>query len=321
MKEYLLSVIVPVYNARHTIRRCIESIQKQKYENLEIILVDDGSTDDSYLICQNYAELDNRIHIVQKENGGAASARNTGLQVAQGDILAFVDSDDYIDESMYSSMIDFLVKEELDIVVCGRIDEYPDNSKIINFQIQNKVIFSSINAICNILTWKNMDFSPCDKIFKRELFDAVFFPDGKRSEDIITIAELVLKAKNIGHIGEAYYHYCHRDNSCSTCFSVKLGLDTLYSTNEVELLLRKRIDFSEISASFQYYVAHQYLLTWRIFQACNYNGPEVKIVRGYFSHDDTIVKSNFSIKLRIIYILLKYNLYGFIWRYRHKRVT
>lgn len=321
MKEILLSVIVPVYNARQTISRCIESIQHQKYENLEIILVDDGSTDDSYSICQNYAELDKRIYIIHKENGGAASARNMGLQFAHGDILTFVDSDDYIDECMYSNMIGFLEKDKLDIVVCGRIDEYPNNSKIRSFQLQNKTIFSSIDAIRNTLTWNNMDFSPCDKIFKRELFDTVFFPNGKRSEDIITIAEVILKADKIGHIGEAYYHYCHRDNSCSTGFSVKLGIDTMHSISEVESLLKRSAVFSEISTSLQYYIAHEYLLSWRIFQACDYCGKEVEIIKDFFNHNKKMVKSTFSMKLKFLYLLLKCNLYGYIWRYRHKNIA
>ena len=114
----LISVIVPVYNAKKYLDRCIQSIINQKYKELEIILVDDGSKDNSLEICKSYADKDNRIQVIHKENAGVSAARNTGIEAASGDFIAFVDSDDYIDENMYFNMMQKASEYNCDLVMC-----------------------------------------------------------------------------------------------------------------------------------------------------------------------------------------------------------
>lgn len=126
MDNYLISVIVPVYNPGIHIEKCIKSLVNQSYSNLEMILVDDGSTDGSAEICDLWAKKDSRIKVIHKDNGGAASARNAGLDAATGDFIGFIDSDDYIDEDMYEVLLNDIIANNADAARCGinRIDEY-----------------------------------------------------------------------------------------------------------------------------------------------------------------------------------------------------
>ena len=116
-----ISVIIPVYNTSKLLRRCLDSVINQTYKNLEIILINDGSTDDSLSICKEYSQNDSRIILIDKENEGGGKARNAGLDRATGDYIAFVDSDDYIDPDMYSVLMNNLKTSEADISTCGRI--------------------------------------------------------------------------------------------------------------------------------------------------------------------------------------------------------
>ena len=125
-----ISVIVPVYNVERYLKRCIESIINQTYKDLEIILVDDGSTDSSGNICDEYKKIDKRISVIHKKNGGLSDARNEGLKVVTGTYIAFVDSDDFLDLDMYEYMQKNIEKENADIVICGTKIDY-DNGKII----------------------------------------------------------------------------------------------------------------------------------------------------------------------------------------------
>ena len=125
-KEPMVSVIVPIYNVEKYLKRCIDSILNQTYKNLEIILVDDGSPDKCPQICDEYAKSDKRIKVIHKQNAGVSAARNDGLAIAQGDLIGFVDSDDFIHPSMYEEMVNYLVSQDCDLVSCG-FSEFSDD--------------------------------------------------------------------------------------------------------------------------------------------------------------------------------------------------
>ena len=125
----LISIIVAIYNVDQYLEQCIDSIINQSYKNLEIILVNDGSTDNSKNICDYYSEIDKRIKVVHKKNGGVSSARNTGIDIATGDYIAFVDSDDYLELNMYETMINNLEQNQCDMGVCGYSIFYNDSTK------------------------------------------------------------------------------------------------------------------------------------------------------------------------------------------------
>ena len=131
--ENLISVIIPVYNAEKFLNKCLDSVIGQTYKNLEIILVDDGSQDDSGKICDEYAQKDNRIKVIHKENGGDSSARNTGLKMATGKYITTIDSDDWIELNAYEDMLKVLLEKNVDIVRCGFYKNYGEKCEEMTF--------------------------------------------------------------------------------------------------------------------------------------------------------------------------------------------
>lgn len=123
----MISIIVPIYNVEKYLPKCIESIINQTYTDLEILLIDDGSTDNSGLICDKYASIDNRIRVIHKKNGGLSDARNVGLDICKGKYISFIDSDDYIELTMYEKMIKIMINQKVDIVSCNYNHIYNNN--------------------------------------------------------------------------------------------------------------------------------------------------------------------------------------------------
>ncbi|NBJ97536.1 glycosyltransferase [bacterium 1xD8-48] len=212
-KTELISVIVPVYNIEKYIERCIESITSQTYSNLEIILVDDGSADDSGRICDRYKIKDPRINVIHKCNGGLSTARNAGIARAKGDYIGFVDGDDYISQDMYEKLL-WYMKEDVDITCCGRTYILPRRKRR-EYCLGRIEKFSKTEAIEEILLSRKICISACTKLFRRNLFDDLRFPTGRICEDIPTVYNLIKRARNLIHIGEAKYFYYYRENSIS----------------------------------------------------------------------------------------------------------
>ena len=170
----LISVIVPVYNVEAWLPRCGDSILSQTYENLEILLVDDGSTDDSGLICEEYAKKDTRIRVIHKENGGLSSARNSGLDAASGEYIGFVDSDDWIEPEMYAEMLSLMLKSDAQIVCAGRYDVAGGTGeKTVGLCPKRQEQVSGEELAGRIFLWDHCDSSACDKLYRRELFDGI----------------------------------------------------------------------------------------------------------------------------------------------------
>ena len=165
----LISVIVPVYNVENLITRCVKSIIGQTYPNLEIILVDDGSKDNSGSICDELALCDKRIKVIHKKNGGASAARNVGIDKAKGQYIGFVDSDDYIEPQMYESLLFGLKKYNTDISCTGIIKEHLDGSNNIIIRCPSKItVFNSEEIIREILLARYVGSSLCTKLYKRK---------------------------------------------------------------------------------------------------------------------------------------------------------
>lgn len=216
-RDKLISVIVPVYNVRDYLSKCIYSIINQSYKNIEILIVDDGSTDGSEKLCDDFAKRDKRVRVIHKKNEGLSSARNTGLDIAKGNYIGFVDSDDYIAEDMYESLIEYMDKE-IDIVCCGTIyvTNNPMSGKREGYGKSPKnIVFTKENAIEELLAQRYISFSVCDKIYRYELFRQLRFPIGRTSEDLPVVYELINRSRKIINIGKAKYMYCFRKNSIS----------------------------------------------------------------------------------------------------------
>ncbi len=208
----LISVIVPVYGVEEYLPACIDSIIAQTYENLEIILVDDGSPDNCGKICDAYAEKDSRIKVIHKENGGVSSARNAGLDIASGEYIGFVDSDDTANTNMFESLYAELEKNGADVSVCGhtRIERgeksHDEQTKTLSF--------SPEEAIKNILIGKYFCGQLWNKLFKFELLKKVRFDESLYVyEDMLFSVEAILKSKKICYSNEPLYNYFIRETS------------------------------------------------------------------------------------------------------------
>lgn len=231
-----VSIIVPVYNVEKYINRCIDSILSQTFTDFELILVDDGSPDKSGEICDEYAKKDKRIKVIHKKNGGLSDARNVGLEIAKGDFIGFVDSDDYIELDMYEKLLEACEENNSRIAMCGRFNVFGEVIEPF-FSFSGYKIWKSKEAIENLLTWDNIDSSSCDKLFNRELFRDIRFPVGKYNEDIYVMTRIIHNSGKVVHIGEAKYYYYHRPNSITTELFSEKKLDLLEANYEVVKLV------------------------------------------------------------------------------------
>ncbi len=234
--EYKISVIVPVFRVESYLPRCIDSIIGQTYTNLEIILVDDGSDDRCPEICEEYAQRDKRIKVIHKQNGGLSSARNEGIKAATGDLIALVDSDDFINENMFSDLVYELVRNDADIAmcdykyvfendICDGKDRRSDDAEVICISgndAQYMLYRSYEDRITYTVAW--------NKIYKKKLFDGISYPDGRIHEDEARTHELCFRASKIAHLKYPYYYYYQRSDSIvgKTISRTKLDLITAY---------------------------------------------------------------------------------------------
>lgn len=230
MKD-LISIIVPVYNVEKYLEQCIESILNQSYQNLEIILINDGSIDNSGLICDRYKQIDLRIKVIHKENGGQSSARNVGLNIAKGSYVGFVDSDDWIEFNMYEMLYKNICLYNADIATCSYLLEYGDNNiQILEFEEQLMELFEKKNKKMLLKKFLNRELyfsGPCDKLYQMSIFENIRFPENKFYEDNYIALELMLKAERIIVGNGKYYHYRQHINSTTKSYSDKKYHDAI----------------------------------------------------------------------------------------------
>ena len=204
MKE-LVSIIVPIYNVEKYLEKCIKSLINQTYRNLEIILINDGSTDESCKICKRYKNQDNRILFINKKNGGSASAKNIGLKIAKGDYIAFVDSDDFIELDMIEYMVNTIKKYNSDIVQCKLRDYYTNTIYFKQEEINEKSMDVKEFLYLILKQWENSLF--CNKLFKREVIENVFFKEGRCIDDEFFTYKCVINSKSIVTSNKIVYNY------------------------------------------------------------------------------------------------------------------
>ncbi len=212
MKNDLISIIIPVYKVEKYLEKCIESVLKQTYTNLQIILVDDGSPDNCGKICDEYAKKDSRIEVIHKINGGLSDARNVGINRANGRYIGFVDSDDYIKEDMYEKLINLIKEYDADISICNLYDVI-DGKEYVRNKDNGIHEYSRIDILKEILLDKNIQSYAWNKLYKKELFDEIKYPIGKKYEDIGTTFYLFEKCNKIVVTSEPEYYYLKRADS------------------------------------------------------------------------------------------------------------
>lgn len=214
----LISVIVPIYNVEKYIRKCVTSILQQTYKNLEVILVDDGSKDECGQICDEFSDIDFRVVVIHKENGGLSSARNAGLEIARGKYISLVDGDDYIHPQMYERLLQILQKEKADIVAC-KFRMLDENEKAPIKKYNTIIDKNEYTAIMGReIYWQlwlrdNETVVQWNKLFRKEIFEHCRYPIGKLHEDVYMIHQQLKKCHKIVYVNEELYYYVQRGNS------------------------------------------------------------------------------------------------------------
>lgn len=321
-----ISVIVPVYKSEKYIERCIDSILNQTYKNIELILVDDGSPDNSSEICDRYAEIDSRVLVIHKENGGVSTARNAGLDAATGDYITFVDSDDYIEPVMYENMLAKALEHDSDVVLCDCVKEYGEYSELYSHNIREgfynreqleKEYFPHLlmletveypATISNwLLLWKNKLNTP----------EMRYEPGIKFSEDLLFGSRLMLKAMSFYYMkDEAYYHYMMNPDSVTHTYAPDKWDNYLRLYSRIKEVFGSycEYDFSEqvnLCLLFFVYNSIGEIYTANISDsdkkiAIN-NILNISIVREMFK-DVNVFRLKISLKLKVLTLMYKHRM-------------
>ena len=229
MEKKIISVIVPIYNVEKYLEKSIDSLLCQTYQNLDILLVDDGSTDSCPAICDAYKERDVRIRVIHKENGGLSDARNVGLSMAHGDYIAFFDSDDYLKPAMYENLVNALEQADADVAVCNFETVTPKGMPIternLHMVIEDEVISGkeAVRRLCG----PNYEYyvTAWNRLYKKTIVEGILFPKGKIHEDEFTAHLFYGAAQKVACVKEAGYCYVVRENSIMTKKYGKRNLD------------------------------------------------------------------------------------------------
>lgn len=344
MKMPKVSIIVPIYNVQKYLKRCMDSILSQTLKDIEIIMVDDGSPDNCPVMCDDYAKRDERIRVIHKKNGGLGFARNSGLEIATGEFIAFVDSDDYIAPNMYENLYVTAKEYNLDTVYCN-INFY-DNENVITprYEVKTPTFFIGKEDVKIFLLDmigpkpqynRNVKYlmSACRVIYSRRLIEEhnIKFCSEKKniSEDIIFHLEYLPKANKIGFLPEAFYYYCYNESSLTNQFSKEKSELQILLLKEIKLKLDNIMNPDEYLYSYMRFVlARIHVILFGDFITAKKNGENInKTLKNRLNEDfwQEIISSypfnNLPLKHRIIYypfrmrlitiikwqIILKYN--------------
>ena len=251
----MISVIVPVYNVERYLRRCVDSILAQTCRDLEIILVDDGSTDGCPSICDGYAAADSRVKVIHKANGGLSDARNAGLEIASGEWVGFVDSDDFIMPEMYETLLRACVEHGVSIAMCGRrlVDE-ADTTLRYEYCFSEPVMLSAEEALRSLLmTEEACDSAAWDKLYRRDLFEGVRYPVGVHYEDQAVTPRLLCRAGEMMHVGRPLYVYLKRADSIAALAFNPHSMDEVRQAEAAAAYVKEHCPELEKEASYFIY--------------------------------------------------------------------
>ncbi len=286
----LISVIVPIYNIMEYLPRCVESIRNQTYGNLEILLIDDGSTDGTGKLCDEFAKKDSRIHVIHKENGGSSSARNVGIKASSGSYLGFVDSDDYIAPQMYEVLLHQLQESGMPIAQAARV-EIAQNGEVlppICVPPEEETVYPARDFLKELLLHKG-DCSFCTKLVERSLFQERMFPEGILNEDFHLLVHILLTVKGVASNPGQMYYVFYRSGSNTRRESredfSRVYADCVNNADMVYALVKENYpELISVAMRFGLFQRLEYLLHIPISQMTNENSQYQTIIRYLRKH-------------------------------------
>lgn len=305
--EGKVSIIVPVYNVESYLNECIDSIINQTYGNLEIILIDDGSTDLSGDICDCYKEKDSRILVIHQKNQGAANAKNNGLDLATGDYISFVDSDDYISKDFIETMMKSLQQNISDIAECSFYLKYKDYDKVEYFKNDNCIYDTESYLEQYTLEWKSSLF--WNKIFKSELLDNLRFKKERRCiDDEFFTYKAILKAHKISRINEPFYYYRQRKSSA---INNQFNNKQKAQDNLDVLIERYNLITSQFPRLKESFINHDISMLYYILNSYNIDASFLKSLKKaskFYFKEAVISRCNLKIVYSILLFMFKKNI-------------
>lgn len=209
----LISIVVPIYNVEQYLQKCVDSLINQTYKNLEIILVDDGSPDNCPKICDEYAKQDSRIKVIHKENGGLSDARNAGMNIATGEYISFIDSDDWIKSEMIEDMYNRMIEDNSDLVSSGVLWADEDGVEIRNATVSENCVLNTEQAMTELINDGKLKQHVWNKLYKADLIKNIPFDKGKYHEDVFWSYKVIGEAERISIEKNSYYFYVQRSES------------------------------------------------------------------------------------------------------------
>ena len=235
-----ISIIIPVYNAGKHLEQCLKSVIEQTYKNLEIILVNDGSTDMSKEICEEYQKKDPRIILLNQSNVGPAETRNRGLSIATGEYVSFIDSDDYIDKDFYNELLKRIIEDNSDISICKHVEVKNNQNIHMVYNYKEKIITSN-NIMQLFLSGDTINAYLWNKLYRRELFENIRFENLKMLEDLDVMYRVLDKCKKISFVDkELYFYRCDNSNSLSKNCSKEMIDDYEFAINKMYDFFKER---------------------------------------------------------------------------------
>lgn len=310
-QEPLISIIVPVYNTELYLNQCVESILKQTYKNIQLILVDDGSTDNSGKICDEYALKDKRVEVLHEENSGVSDARNKGLKYAKGEYIGFVDSDDYIKETMYQDMYNLILERNADVSICNFCDVKEDKvtQKNKDSGIQE---FTKIQILNELILDRNVQSYVWNKLYKKELFDNIKFPKGKKYEDIETVFYVLEKCNKVVLSSKAEYYYLNRKDSIVNNVNEQTILDYIDIIEKRYKYVSK--EYKELMENNIYYYTKTLITAYKdaYFLKSISETLKIKLIE-YYNNVKELIKNNESQVIKIFTNQQKMELYTLLY--------
>lgn len=317
MIDSLISVVVPIYNQEAYLYRCVDSLINQTYKKLEIILVDDGSTDTSGVICENYAKKDPRIVVIHTQNRGLSCARNSGIEAAHGEYIGFVDSDDWVEVDMYEKLLKACIRNNTQVAIGGRYDVDKRGLRTKGYCPIVNEVKSMEDTMRAILEGEICDSAVWDKLYKKNLFEDIRFPSGKYYEDIAVTYQILLKCSQVSFVNEIFYNYVHHGSGITASKNIKYAIDYCEHAKILKDTVSKQIPQLYEECFFIRIHALSFFLR-------RYEDQEKSIKLKYLKKAASYRKElldcrkiwlknkMFTFKQKLLYLILSLNLYRFV---------
>lgn len=311
MKEDLISIIVPIYNVEKYLEKCIRSLIHQSYSKIEILLIDDGSTDECPNICDKFEKEDSRIKTFHKENGGLSDARNKGIEESKGEYITFVDSDDYLDEHYIEILYNVMIKNNADLVISG-LKDYYDGEKIKeNLDNEFEEVLTKQQVYRKMFLQDEIDVNACGKLYQKQIFENLKYPKDMLYEDIQIIDDIIERCDKIVYTTYKGYNYLQRTGSIMYGKMSPKRMSLISKTQDLIKLMKKKYP-SNIDAAIKRYVYCNFHVLGRAILDDRFNN-ECKVIRkNILEYKKNIFKENiYTKKEKMAIILLKLGLWWY----------